>query len=203
MIYFKLFWAFLKIGLFTFGGGYAMVSLIENEVVERQQWLTAEEFTDILAVSQMTPGPIGINTATYVGYTATAQAGCGTWASVGGAVLASFAVILLPVTLMLLVVQFLMRHRGNRDVESVFAALRITAIGLIAAAALSLFNVESFGNFGWNSRFVASCAIFAVVFLLSLVPRKGLGKGKLRLPKLSPIVLILASGLAGFLIYGL
>lgn len=203
MIYFRIFWVFLKIGLFTFGGGYAMVSLIENEVVERQQWLTAEEFTDILAVSQMTPGPIGINTATYVGYTATAQAGYGTWAAVGGAVLASFAVILLPVTLMLLVVRFLMRHRGNRDVESVFAALRITAIGLIAAAALSLFNVESFGNFGWNSRFVASCTIFAVVFLLSLVPPKGLGKGKLRLPKLSPIVLILASGLAGFLIYGL
>ena len=67
MIFLKLFWMFLKIGIFTFGGGYSMVALIQNEVVEKEGWMTAQEFTDILAISQMTPGPVGINTATYAG----------------------------------------------------------------------------------------------------------------------------------------
>ena len=75
MILLQLFLTFLKIGLFTFGGGYAMVALIQNEVVATHGWLTLQEFTDIVAISQMTPGPLGINAATYVGYTATLNAG--------------------------------------------------------------------------------------------------------------------------------
>ena len=75
MIFLKLFWMFLKIGIFTFGGGYSMIALIQNEVVEKQGWMTAQEFTDILAISQMTPGPVGINTATYAGYTAVVNMG--------------------------------------------------------------------------------------------------------------------------------
>ena len=71
MLYFQLFYTFFKIGLFGFGGGYAMLSMIQGEVVTRYGWLTPQEFTDIVAISQMTPGPIGINSATYVGFTAT------------------------------------------------------------------------------------------------------------------------------------
>ena len=74
MVFIELFWTFLKIGLFTFGGGYAMIALIQNEVTVNHRWLTPQEFTDILAVSQMTPGPVGINTATYTGYTAVMNA---------------------------------------------------------------------------------------------------------------------------------
>ena len=70
VLYLKLFWTFFKIGLFGFGGGYGMLSLIQNEVVENHQWISNSEFTDIVAVSQMTPGPIGINSATYVGFKA-------------------------------------------------------------------------------------------------------------------------------------
>lgn len=172
MLYLKLFLTFLKIGIFTFGGGYAMISLIENEVVEKQHWLTPEQFTDILAVSQTTPGPIGINTATYVGYTATLDAGYGGFGAVLGAFLASFAVILLPLVLMLVVVRFLSAHRDNPMVTVVFKMLRVTVLGLIAAAALSLLTEESFGVPGWNKRFVVSCAIFAMVFILSVLPNR-------------------------------
>lgn len=211
MLYLRLFLVFLKIGAFTFGGGYAMISLIENEVVEKQHWLTAEEFTDILAVSQTTPGPIGINTATYTGYTALIDAGYSPFGAVLGALLASLAVLLVPVTLMLIVTRFFFKHRHNRNVENVFRALRIAVIGLIAAAALSLFNHDAFGFVGLNPRFITSCIIFAVVFVCSLLPvRKPTGKDtvprgryRLRVMRPSPITLLVASGVAGLVVYSL
>ena len=75
MIWWQLFYVYLKIGIFGFGGGYAMLSLIQADVVDRYGWITSQEFTDIVAISQMTPGPIGINSATYIGYTAIHNAG--------------------------------------------------------------------------------------------------------------------------------
>src|SRR5574344_178280 len=109
MIFWELFYTFCKIGIFNFGGGYAMIALIQNEVVEKQAWLSAQEFTDIVAISQMTPGPIGINVATYTGYTAVINAGFATWLGVLGAFLASFAVILLPFILMIIISHYLLR----------------------------------------------------------------------------------------------
>ncbi|MCF0206244.1 MAG: chromate transporter [Bacteroidales bacterium] len=192
MIFFELFYTFLKIGIFTFGGGYAMISLIQNDVVVENQWLTAQEFTDILAISQMTPGPIGINTATYVGYTAVVNAGFSPAMGVLGAFLASFSVILLPVLLMILVSRLLLKHKGNSDLENTFSALRITVVGLIAASALSLSNSENFGSPNDSVlRFVLSIAIFLAVFVASFKFKK------------SPIMLIVISGVIGFLVYGL
>lgn len=189
MIFAELFWTFLKIGLFTFGGGYSMVALIQNEMTVNHHWLTSQEFTDVLAISQMTPGPIGINTATYTGYTAVLNAGYGTPWAVCGSLLASFAVVLLPVVLMVLAVRF-MRHFGNnKRVVGMFRVLRMAVVGLIAAAALQLLSVESFGMPGWSLQFVASVAIFVVVFVLSM-------------KKKSPIMLILCSGVVGLILYG-
>lgn len=190
MIFLQLFWTFLKIGLFTFGGGYAMVALIQSEVCTRFGWLSPEEFTDILAVSQATPGPIGINAATYTGYTAVVNAGYSPWLGVVGSLLASGAVILLPVLLMVLAVRFLRRVQGNSDVDSIFCVLRLAVVGLIAAAALQLLSVESFGVPGWNLRFVISLLIFVAVFALAM-------------KKVSPLWLLLASGLVGLIVYSL
>lgn len=188
MIYLQLFWTFVKIGLFTFGGGYAMIALIQNEVTVNHAWITQQEFTDILAVSQMTPGPVGINTATYTGYTAVLNAGYEPWQAVLGALLASGAVILLPVVLMIVAVIFMQRMKGNRDMENVFSVLRKVVVGLIAAAALQLLTVDSFGQLGWTLQFILSLIIFVAVFILSL-RRK------------SPILLILASGVLGIIVY--
>ena len=191
MIFLKLFWMFLKIGIFTFGGGYSMVALIQNEVVEKEGWMTAQEFTDILAISQMTPGPLGINTATYAGYTAIVNSGLPVWQGVVGSLLASFAVILLPVVAMMIVYGYLSRRKGNPLVDKMFQVLRLTVVGLIAAAALLLLTRESFGIPGLNLQFITSILIFAAVFYFSLRHRT------------NPIILILASGLVGLVVYSL
>lgn len=189
MILLKLFLTFLKIGIFTFGGGYSMVALIQNEVVEKNGWMTASEFTDILAISQMTPGPMGINTATYAGYTAVVNLGLPAWEGVLGSLIASLAVIILPVVAMLLVFSWLSHHKENPVVDSIFKVLRITVVGLIAAAALLLLTQESFGVPGFNKQFVVSLLIFVTVFWLSWRRHT------------NPIILILASGIVGLVVY--
>lgn len=191
MIFWKLFYTFCKIGIFNFGGGYAMIALIQNEMVEKQAWMTTQEFTDIVAVSQMTPGPIGINVATYAGYTAVVNAGYDAWWGVVGAFLASFSVILLPFLFLLVLFRFLLKHKDNKDLNNIFSTLRITILGLIAAAALLLATPDNFGSFSESPvRFGISIAIFLIVFLLSMKK------------KASPILLILLSGVVGGIVYG-
>lgn len=190
MIFVELFWAFLKIGIFTFGGGAAAVALIQNEVVSHQHWLTQQEFTDILAVSQMTPGPVGINTATYAGYTALFNAGYSQWMAVLGAVVASLSVIILPVALMMVVVRFIQRYRSNKYIDAVMRMLRMVVVGIIAAAALQLVTEDSFGHAGWNAHFVISILLFLSVFWLSI-------------KKKNPVVLMLAAGAIGIAVYTL
>lgn len=187
MIFLELFFTFLKIGLFTFGGGAAMVALIQNEVTIGHSWLTTQEFTDILAVSQMTPGPIGINTATYTGYTAVVNAGYDPWLGIVGSLLASLAVIMQPMALMIVTVRFLRKYKNNRYVFAVMRLLRIVVIGIIAAAALQLATKESFGEPGISVRFISSMAIFGLVLTLAL-------------KKKSPVYLMLGAGATGILL---
>ena len=136
MIYLQLFVSYLKIGFFGFGGGYAMLSLIQNEVVVQHAWMSNAEFADIVAVSQMTPGPIAINSATYVGYTVGCQAGTGCWCGILGSVIATFAVCLPSLTVMLLLTRFFLKLKGNRYIEGAMAGMKPVVIGMIAAAAL-------------------------------------------------------------------
>lgn len=173
-----LFISYLKIGFFGFGGGYAMLSLIHSEVVVRNGWITNGEFTDIVAISQMTPGPIAINSATYIGYEV---------AGIFGSVVATVAVCLPAMTLMMLITHFFLRLEHNRYVRGVVMGMRPVVVGMIASAALLLIlphdtEGQSFID-GW------SWAIFAIALLLSA-------------RKLNPILLIVASGVAGVLIYG-
>ena len=112
MIFLQLFYTFFKIGLFGFGGGYAMLSMIQGEVVTRHDWLSPQEFTDIVAISQMTPGPIGINSATYVGYDAIVNAGYGVGWGIFGSVLATLAVVLPSFLLMLTISRFFLKYQG-------------------------------------------------------------------------------------------
>lgn len=191
MIFWELFCTFCKIGIFNFGGGYAMIALIENEVVKHHGWMTTTEFTDIVATSQVTPGPIGINVATYAGYTSVLNAGYDPAWGVVGAFLASFSVILLPFILMLLISSFILRHKEHVVVKSIMSALKLTVIGLIAAAAILLVNVETFGSYT-NSplQFFVSIALFAAAFFASLKW------------KTSPILLIILAGILGLILYG-
>ena len=173
MIYLQLFLSFLKIGFFGFGGGYAMLSLVQNEVIVRHAWLTGAQFADIVAISQMTPGPIAINSATYVGYMVTGN--------VFGSMLATLAVCVPPLTLMILIAVFYKRLHRNRYVESVVGWLRPLTTGMIGAAALLFLNRETFVD--WTS-----VAIFAAVFTAVWF-------------KADAIVMLVLSAIAGILLY--
>lgn len=182
MIYLQLFYTFFKIGLFGFGGGYAMLSLIQGEVVTRYHWISPQEFTDIVAISQMTPGPIGINSATYVGYTATG--------SVWGSAIASFAVILPSFILMLTITRFFVKYQKHPMVEAVFKGLRPAVVGLLAAAVLVLMNSANFSSPDKDMyTFVISCLLFAATFIGT------------KWMKINPILMIVLCGAAGAVLY--
>lgn len=186
MILWQLFISYLKIGFFGFGGGYAMLSLIQNEVVVQHQWMTAAEFADIVAVSQITPGPIAINSATYVGYTVGAQAGDNPFFGILGSAIATFAVCLPSLTVMLVLTRFFLRLKGNAVLAGAMSGMKPVVIGMIAAAALLLIfpKTDEGASFidGW------SWLLFGICFA-----------GSVR--KLNPILLILFSAVAGIAIY--
>jgi chromate transporter len=190
MIFLYLFYTFAKIGLFGFGGGYAMLSMIQGEVVTRYHWISASEFTDIVAISQMTPGPIGINSATYVGYTAVVNAGFDPVYGILGSTVATFAVVLPSFILMILLSKFFLKYQKHPVVENIFSGLRPGVVGLLAAAALVLMTPENFGSPETSMyQFVISVILFVVAFVAT------------RKYKVNPILMIALCGLAGGLLY--
>ena len=192
VIWMKLFWTFFKIGLFGFGGGYGMLSLIQNEVVEKQKWISNSEFTDIVAVSQMTPGPIGINSATYVGFKAIENAGMTRTEAVCGSLLASFSVMLPSFILMLLISAFFMHYKDHKSVQTVLKWLRPVVVGMLAAAVLLLLNEENLGTFSAaNLQLYVSIGLFVLAFIATYFW------------KIGPIKVILMAGLFGGLFYSL
>ena len=144
MIFLQLFCTFFIIGAFTFGGGYAMLSLIQNQVVTVHQWLTPEEFTDIVAISQMSPGPIGINSATYIGYSVPHAMGFSPAISVLGSLTATIAVVLPSYLLVLWICILFERFKNNPWFASILKIMRPVTIGMIAAAAIILITPYNF-----------------------------------------------------------
>ena len=192
----KLFWTFFLIGLFTFGGGYAMLSLIQTEVVVEHAWLSESVFTDIVAISQMTPGPIGINCATYVGYDVMTAAGYGHLMGVVGSLTATLAITLPSFLIVLMLVKFYTRVKGSPVFEGVMGAVRPAVVGLIGAAAVILCV-----SVNWNGLTPAfsivrdnfpdwkSWCLFAAAFIASFKF------------KVNPILLIVLAGVLGLLLY--
>ena len=173
MIYIHLFLVFLKIGLFSFGGGYAVLSLIQQEVIEKYQWVSLSEFTEIVAVSQVTPGPIGINSATFIGYKVTGNA-FGSFCSTTGVVLPSIIILVL-------ISLFLQKFKDSLTVKRIFLSLRPVVLGLVLGAGVSLLHPENFGH-------PATYVVFAMVVLAGIFT------------KINPILLILLSGTVGFFV---
>lgn len=192
MIFLQLFLVFSKIGIVGFGGGYAMLSLIQGEVVTRHHWLSSAEFTDIVAVSQMTPGPLGINMATYVGYTSVLNAGYSPSMAMLGSLLTTLSILWLPFILMLAVSRLLVRHKDSPIIKGIFTVLRPTIVGLIAAAALVLMNAETFGTPATaRLQFVLSLVLFAAAFIAVYRFR------------VSPILILGVAGVFGMLFYSI
>lgn len=183
-IYVQLFVAFLKIGFFGFGGGYAMLSLVQNEVVEQHGWLSSAEFTDIVAISQMTPGPIAINSATYVGYEV---------AGIGGSIVATLAVCLPSLTIMLLLTRFFIVMHRNRYIQGVVAGMKPVVVGMIGAAALLLIAPQP------EALATTKSESFIDLWSWALFGATLIGCWR----KVNPIWLIIASAVVGVIIYGI
>lgn len=189
MIFLQLFITFFFIGLFGFGGGYGMLSLIQGEVVHHWHWMTTSEFTDIVAISQMTPGPIGINSATYCGYTAVHNTGMGNAMAILGSITATFALVLPSLILMILISRMFMKYMNTSVVQSVFMGLRPAVVGLLGAATLLLMTSDNFSTPSQNPwQFWISTALFAATFVGTMYF------------KINPIRMILYCALAGLLL---
>lgn len=179
MNFIYLAYVFFKIGLFGFGGGYAMISLIQDEVVNKFQWMNSQTFADVLAISQMTPGPISINTATYVGY------------NVGGllgAAIATISLCLPSIIMMYFVIRFLFKTKGNATINSLLAGLKPVIAGLILSAALIMMTRENFSDAGWgenNISVIICVATFVATFFF----------------KINPMMLISLAGVVGFFLF--
>ena len=195
-LFLELFWNFFLIGAFTIGGGYAMLSLIQGEVVTTHHWISESTFTDIVAISQMTPGPIGINTATYVGYDVLFQATGSHLLGVAGSATATLALVIPSFILVLLIVRFYTQFKNSVLFEGVMGWLRPTVVGLIGAAAVILivrttwfqatptFTVVAENFPDWKSWCLLAAA-FAASFW----------------GKVNPILVILGGAVLGLLIY--
>ncbi len=178
MIYLQLLTCYLKIGFLGFGGGYAMLSFIYHEVVVHHGWVTAGELADIIAISQMTPGPIAINSATYIGYNV---------AGLGGAIVATVAVCTPAMTLMVLVTRFFLHLRGNSYVTNIIKIMRPIVVGMIGAAGLTMIFPKD--EAGKSLIDIWSWILFTLAFVGAATKRVSL------------ILIIIASAIAGIMIY--
>ena len=195
-LFLELFWNFFLIGAFTIGGGYAMLSLIQGEVVTTHHWISEGTFTDIVAISQMTPGPIGINTATYVGYDVLFQATGSHILGVAGSATATLALVIPSFILVLLIVRFYTQFKNSVLFEGVMGWLRPTVVGLIGAAAVILivdttwvqgapvFSIVRDNFPDWKSWCLLGAAFAASYW-----------------EKVNPILVIVAAAVLGLLIY--
>ncbi len=178
----QLAWTFFVIGAFTIGGGYAMLSLIQNQVVVEHPWISESAFTDIVAVSQMTPGPIGINSATYVGYEVLYNATGSHLLGVCGSFTASLALILPSFLIMLLIVRFYMKFRTSKLYAGTMDWLKPCVVGLIGAAAVILMVPSNFPD--WKSWCLLGGSFAAGYW-----------------GKVNPIYIILAGAVLGLILY--
>ena len=196
ILFLQLFKEFFVIGAFTIGGGYAMLSLIQGQVVTAHHWITESTFTDIVAISQMTPGPIGINTATYVGYDVVSQATGSHLLGICGSATATLALVLPSFVLVLLIVRFYTQFKNNALFEGVMGWLRPAVVGLIGAAAVILIvrttwfqGTPSFAVVRDNFPDWKSWCLLAAAFAASYWG------------KINPILVILGAAVLGLLIY--
>ena len=184
MIYLQLFWSFLQIGLFSIGGGYAAMPLIQSQVVELHPWLTMTQFTDIMTIAEMTPGPIAINSATFVGIQV---------AGLPGALVATVGCVFPSCVIVLILAYVYYRFRGLTIVQGVLSGLRPAVVAMIASAGISIIITAFFsqGQISLNTRDINFISVF--IFAAALFV--------LRKWKLNPIWVMAGSGVLGVLLY--
>ena len=196
-----LFWEYFKIGLFTIGGGYAMLPMV-TQMVERHGWLTEGELINFIGVAESTPGPFAINLATFVGSTVGYQTSLGVFGAIVGSIVATFAVVLPSLIIIIVVTLLFEKFKSSKYVNGALAGIRPVVVGLVLSAVvtvgckvilpnlkLTAINKDGFSQFNW-----ISLIIVAVFFPLSQL--------KIKKKKIHPIFLILASAVVGIVVFG-
>ncbi len=184
MVLLKLFWSFLQIGLLSFGGGMAALPLIQNQVVDLHGWITLKEYTDLITIAEMTPGPIGINAAAFVGVRI---------AGVPGSIIATVGCVLPPFLIVLLLVRLYLKYKNLSAVQGALSGIRPAVTGLIASAALTILILILWGENGFSTNLESLNFVAFILFAASLIV--------LRKWKPNPIFIILGSGIVGGAIY--
>ncbi len=186
MIYLELLWSFFQIGVFSIGGGYAAMPLIQNQVVDVHPWLTMTQFADIMTIAEMTPGPIAINSATFVGIQV---------AGIPGAIIATIGCILPSCMIVMTLAYIYYRFRGLKMVQGVLAGLRPAVVAMVASAGITLVIMSFYGErilpVDLSGINIISVIIFAIGFWV------------LRKWKANPIYVMLGAGAAGVLLYSI
>ncbi len=184
MIYLELFWSYFQIGLFSIGGGYAAMPLIQQQVVETHGWLTMAQFGDIVTIAEMTPGPIAINSATFVG---TLVAG------LPGAIIATLGCVVPSCIIVLTLAYLYHRFRGLRIMQGILAGLRPAVIAMIASAGINLFLTSVYGSAMLPEDPLNMDCVALILFAGAFFA--------LRKWKISPILTMAGAGLAGLLLF--
>ena len=184
MIYLQLLWSFFQIGLFSIGGGYAAMPLIQHQVVDLHPWLTMTQFADIMTIAEMTPGPIAINSATFVGIQV---------AGIPGALIATMGCILPSCIIVMLLAYIYYRYKGLDMVQGVLSGLRPAVIAMIASAGISLLVLSFYGSRTLPENLSALNYIAVAIFVTGFLV--------LRRWKTNPIWVMVGSGVAGVLLY--
>lgn len=186
MIYLELFWSFLQIGLFSIGGGYAAMPLIQNQVVDLHPWLTMAQFADVMTIAEMTPGPIAINSATFVGIQI---------AGLPGAIVATVGCVFPSFVIVMSLAYIYYRFRGLNMVQGILAGLRPAVIAMIASAGISLLILAVYGQRVLPEDLMSFDVNAIIIFLIGfLVLRKW---------KPNPLWVMAGSGVAGVILYSL
>lgn len=176
--------SFLQIGLFSIGGGYATILLIQEQIVNSHHWLTLQEFTDIITISQMTPGPLAINISTFVGIRI---------AGILGAIISTLGCILSGFILSLLLYKFFNKYKDSKSILNILKGLRSSSVGLIASSASTILLIAFFGSPLINIKTISLNITAVIIFIISLF---GLKKFKM-----NPIYIIVLTGIAGLIFY--
>jgi chromate transporter len=186
MILLELFWSFFQVGLFCFGGGYAALPLIQRETVDLHHWLDLQEFADVVTISQMTPGPIGINAATFVGQRV---------ASLPGSIVATLGFVFPSFLIVLVLAVIYYRYRSLTLMQSILGGLRPAVVALIASAGLTILIYAFWGGRPVSFRPADLDLVSIGLFIASIVA--------LQFKKSNPVLVMLGAGLVGLLVYSL
>lgn len=201
MEYLILFWEYFKVGLFTIGGGYAMLPMV-TQMMQTRGWLTQQELIDFIGIAESTPGPFAINLATFVGLNVGESTGLGFFGGILGAIVATTAVVLPSVVIIIIVTNLFTKFKTSKSVQGVLYGMQPVVVGLILSAVVTVTGSIVLPNLDFKSPSADSFDVFNWISLLIIVAFIPISRMKIKGKKIHPILMIVSSAVIGILVFG-